>query len=396
MAATSICRVCSLLAAGGLAACGTGGPRGQSGHINTGLAGATPSAAPGAPTAKTPPSPAWAQDTSVDVQAVVDRMSQEPVDTVFPKNFGINEPLQPPTPPITDKNGPTTLPASDGSTVTVTVNPLKPDAGVDTVINGQPAGDKPLTQRIDDAAVSLIDLLAQQCLTGDMPWKNYLALAALDALHPGAMPKVITPDQKEGGPLSADDRQAVESLREFFSGVAAIPADTSPDARADRMAELADRLLESRPMQIRTPVLCSRVAGYGQFTPLPGSRFQQGVPIHAIVYAEITRFGHRPIGETSQTGNPGDRWTVELTQTLQLFHDADGSMAWSRPEERIIENSRNKRKDFFLIHEITLPATLTIGAYRLKVIMKDKTTGHQDEAIIPLEIVADAQAAAGN
>jgi hypothetical protein len=233
-------------------------------------------------------------------------------------------------------------------------------------------------------------------MSGGMPWRNYLALAALDALHPGAVPKVITPNQEEGGPLSADDRQAVESLREFFAGIAAIPQDAAPDARADRMAELADKLIESRPMRIRTAALCSRVAGFGQFTPLNTSRFQQGRSIRAIVYAEIARFGHRPIGDDGKGAAPGDRWAVELSQTLQLYHDADGVLAWSRPEERIIEASRNKRRDFFLIHEITLPPTLTIGAYRLKVIMKDKTTGHEDEAIIPLQIVADVQAAAGN
>lgn len=376
-------RIASILCLCGLAACNSGGPR----PVSTGLNKS-------APAARTGDTPDWAKDSSIDTQAVLDRM-QEPA--VRPQVFGINEAQPPaPPPPITDKNGPTTLPATDGSTVLVTVDPLKPEANVKTIAPDKAAAERPLEQKIDDQVVSLIDLLAQQSIAGEMPWRNYLALAALDALHPGAMPKVITPDQKGGGPLNADDRQAVESLREFFAGIAGIPADTGPDARADRMAELADKLLESRPMRIRSQTLCSRVAGYGQFTPLPSSRFPAGRPIRAIVYAELSRFGHRPISENTSGAAPGDRWTVELSQTLELYHDADGTKAWSRPEERITESSRNKRKDFFLIHEITLPSTLTIGAYKLKVIMKDKVTGHQDEAIIPLEIVADAQAAAGN
>ncbi len=378
MPAASSLRLAPLLVACALGACNSG-PR----PINAGLSKAAPARSTGAPD--------WAKDTAIDTQAVLDRMPEP----VKPQLFGINEPQPPTAPPITDKNGPTTLPASDGSTVTVTVNPVKPEGKVETIAPEKAAPDKPLDQKIDDQVISLIDLLKQQLLAGEMPWRNYLALAAMDALHPGAMPKVITPDQKGGNPLTADDRQAVESLREFFAGIAAIPPETGPDARADRMAELADRLLESRPMRIRSPALCSRVAGYGQFTPLPSSRFPVGHPIRAIVYAELSRFGHRPISESSPGAAPGDRWIVELSQTLELYHDSDGLKAWSRPEERITESSRNKRKDFFLIHEITLPSTLSIGAYKLKVIMKDKTTGHQDEAIIPIEIVADAQAAAG-
>ena len=366
-------RIASILFLCGLAACNSAGPA----PISTGLG-------------KAPPD--WG--TPIDTQSVLDRM-KEP-GAISPRVFGINEPYQPPPPikPITDKSGPTTLPGSDGSTVTVTVDPVKPDEGVKTITPEKAAPEKPLAQKIDDTVMSLIDLLVRQSMAGQMEWRNYLTLAALDNLHPGAMPRVITPDQKGGGPLNADDRQAVESLREFFAGIASIPTEMGPDARADRMAELADKLLESRPMRIRSPALCSRVAGYGQFTPLPTNRFVVGRPIRAIVYAELSRFGHRPIGDSAGAA-PGDRWTVELSQTLELYHDADGTKAWSRPEERITESSRNKRRDFFLIHEITLPATLTIGAYKLKVIMKDKTTGHQDEANIPIEIVADAQTAAG-
>jgi len=139
VAAWLICRVCPLVAACGLAACGTGGPRGTEPYQQPAWRVPQPTPTPAAPTAKTPQAPAWAADTAVDVQSVLDRMQDEPVDTVFPRNFGINEPLQPPTPPITEKNGPTTLPGSDGSTVTVTVNPLKPDSGVGTVIGGQPS-----------------------------------------------------------------------------------------------------------------------------------------------------------------------------------------------------------------------------------------------------------------
>ena len=87
---------------------------------------------------------------------------------------------------------------------------------------------------------------------------------------------------------------------------------------------------------------------------------------------------------------------MNLSQALQLYHDADGTLAWSRPEEEVIETSRNKRRDFYLVNDITFPPTLTIGAYRLKVIMRDKVSGQVEERVIPFEVVADAALAAGS
>ena len=140
------------------------------------------------------------------------------------------------------------------------------------------------------------------------------------------------------------------------------------------------------------------MTGFGQFVPLPGNKFQAGKPVRAIVYTEVTRFGHRPLGESTARpagSSASDRWAVELSQGLQLYHDADGVLAWSRPMETVIETSRNKRRDFFLVHEITLPPTLTIGAYKLKIVLKDRVNGHEDQAIIPFEVVADPALASG-
>src|SRR5262249_767243 len=137
------------------------------------------------------------------------------------------------------------------------------------------------------------------------------------------------------GPLSAQERQTVESLREFLTGVSAIPRESPPTARADRMGELCEALLGQSALRIGAATLCSKVAGFGQYTPLGASRFQQGVPLRAIVYAEVANFGHRTAAESSQASDSGDRWSVELSQSLLLYHDADGVLAWSRPEERI-------------------------------------------------------------
>lgn len=349
-----------------------------------------PTTEPSSSKPATPETPEWAKGSQVDLQGVIDGMPKSAKNSRPAADPPAESPVVGPDPATVVSKG------EDGSVVSVSVDPPHRPGDVRTLNNkgdGVPdAPPKTLEQRIDESTVSLIDLITQQSMSGDMSWRNYIALAALDAIHPGAVPRVITPSQQDGGPLAEDDRQAVESLREFFAGLATIPPDVGPDARADRMAELSDKLLESRPMRIRTSSMCSRVTGYGQFVPLPSTRFQQGKPIRAIVYTEVTRFGHRALsdGNRPRNASPSDRWSVELSQAIQVFHDADGVLAWSRPAETVIETSRNKRKDFFLVHDITLPPTLTIGAYKLKVIMKDRVTGHEDQTTISFEIVADA------
>lgn len=367
------------MGAGLLAGCGGG----QNAPINTGLArvqGTTqpvrpPAAAPATPSTPTE-KPAWASGLDVDLTELLDKPEKGRI-------FGTNEPQ----PPISEKTGPVRMPAADGSTVVVKVDPLEEAGPVRTIGTGPAPETRTLEQRIDDAVVGLIDLLTQQSLAGETPWKSLLALAAMDALHPGAIPQVISPDEKGTSPWSADDRRAVESLRAFFAGVAAIDPKTLPERRADLMAELAAKFGEMRPMRIGEAVLCSKVMGYGRYVPLPSSAFQQGRPVRTIVYTELERFGHRPATTGEAPG--GETWAVDVSQTIQVYHDADGVLAWSRPEERLIEASRNKRRDFYLVHDITLPPTLTIGAYQLKVTMKDRTTGQQDEKVIPFRVVAE-------
>ena len=60
----------------------------------------------------------------------------------------------------------------------------------------------------------------------------------------------------------------------------------------------------------------------------------------------------------------------------------------------IVDISRRQRRDFYLVADIELPPTLTVGGYQLKVTLVDETTGAEDAALIPIDIVADRSALA--
>jgi hypothetical protein len=255
-----------------------------------------------------------------------------------------------------------------------------------------PAPEKPLAQRIDETAMSLVDLLRQQAVTGTDTRKTYMALAALEAFQPGASQQVITPRSLAADPLTVEDRAAVDGVRELVAAMAATPSGKS---FAAALRDVADRAGMTEPVRIGAARLCTRVNGYGRITPLQNTKLMQGRPERAIVYVELAGFAQRPATEAeasaaeSPTLEGRPRFAVDVSQELKLYHDADGVLAWQQPEQQVLETSTNRRRDFYLVQQITLPETLTVGAYRLKVVVKDRTTGAQDEATVAIEVVAD-------
>ena len=83
---------------------------------------------------------------------------------------------------------------------------------------------------------------------------------------------------------------------------------------------------EWETLRIATAQLCSRVEGFGVYTPLPGPKLLAGRRNAAIVYVELEHFTHR--ASSGPNGEPG--YLVELGQELSLYHDADGLLRVSR------------------------------------------------------------------
>lgn len=264
----------------------------------------------------------------------------------------------------------------------VAAKPVEPETPV-AAIQGPPAPEKTLDERTSDAAAALIDLLRQQAAQSAAPMKWFLTLASLEGLHAGALPVVFGERQA----VTPRERRAAAAVRLLAAPIATLdPVQTL----AERAQALADALASEQPLTIPAAVLCTRVAGFGSYTAC-GPRFVAGREHRMIVYVEVDRIHHREIGEgdTALVRQPGDRYVVELTQEINLFNDS-GMLAQRRPEQRVLETSRNRRRDFFLVQEVTLPPTLSIGAYNLKVTMRDKGSTAIAEAVIPVEIVSES------
>ncbi|MDQ7014359.1 MAG: hypothetical protein Q9O74_10750 [Planctomycetota bacterium] len=247
----------------------------------------------------------------------------------------------------------------------------------------EPTGVELLYAQLDEA-------LGQELDTTSEPFRTAVAMIAMAAAQGKDPLEAIGPNTKAGAALSPAERDSAAAVAEMLSSVLS-PGEISEEDRATALRTLSDRLNRSMGLNIPRALLCTEVRGFGRYTPFPKTDFLAGRRIRALLYVEVDSFEHREVDTSNLGGLPvEERWAIDLTQTLELYHDGEGEiLAWKRPEEIVVETSRNKQRDFYLLTEISLPETLTVGSFQLKVIIRDRVAGARTEMLIPIGIVAD-------
>lgn len=307
-------------------------------------------------------------------------------------------------------------PPSTADTEATAAAPAEPNAGLAALAGNSPAeaaaapADSPLSpeDRVRRAVTDAVAVLAEQARTADDPSRFAAQLAALEAVHPGAV-RTTLDDLIDRGTLPPQQVAALRALRTAFEGLTAPDQTLTPEAVSTRLATAQTGLDALHTLRIRRVELCTKVTGFGQYAAYPSKSFPAGRPIRAIVYTELDHFvtervdvpasGDTPTETPITTPDtPADSdprsHRLRVAQELQLFHDADGLLAWRRPAVETTYTSLNKVSDYFQVDQITLPATLTVGAYRLKVIVRDLVGNAVAESSLPIRIVADGSAVA--
>lgn len=136
-------------------------------------------------------------------------------------------------------------------------------------------------------------------------------------------------------------------------------------------------------LNVPTVALCRKVDSFGVYEPIASTTIQAGRQHTMIVYTEVEGFEQRA---STVDDHPG--FSSELAQTVMLYHDADGLLAWTRPEVTVRDTTRRQRRDYYLVQRLELPPTLTIGKYNLKIMVRDKLTGAEAETSVPINVVA--------
>lgn len=149
-------------------------------------------------------------------------------------------------------------------------------------------------------------------------------------------------------------------------------------AQAQKLKEL---LVPNPELKIARAEMCTRVGGFGDFDRFDKNVFLAGSGQKTIIYAEIQDF-------TSNL-NSKNEWVTDLSVELVIYSEIDGVPVWKQAWQPSPDVSKNRRKDFFLTQIITLSKSLSVGAYTLKVRVRDEKADAISEHSIRFQMLAD-------
>ena len=252
------------------------------------------------------------------------------------------------------------------------------DAGAETTGPG-PTTVEALYAQLDEA-------LGQEVETTSEPFRTAVAVIAMAAAQGRDPLEAIGPETRVGAALSPEERERAAAVAELLASVFSTDADGM-----SALQGLSERLSKTVGLQIPKALLCTEVRGFGRYSEFPQTNFLAGRRVRALLYVEVDGFAHREMNGVEFGGlEVEEPWAIDVTQTLELYHSGAGEiLAWKRPEEIVVETSRNKQRDFYLLTDFELPETLTVGSYQLKVIIKDRVAKSRAEVLVPIGIVAD-------
>jgi len=222
---------------------------------------------------------------------------------------------------------------------------------------------------------------------------------ALSAYVLGRAVRMYASREEGGAPgdnLSPVERSVASVLDGPLRAAMAGPRADQPDRIADALDEATIALADVLPVRIADAALATDIYGFGSYRSTASHRFLAGRSNEVLLYTEPARFSSRASEATAAadaSGRPGE-WAVELGLELRLFNERGSMLAWRRPQERVVVTSDRRRREIYLGTRLTLPASLSVGRYRLKVILRDLADDSADERVIPIEIVADPRLAA--
>jgi hypothetical protein len=191
------------------------------------------------------------------------------------------------------------------------------------------------------------------------------------------------PDLQSISGLSSEDRELLSALMDSLTNFRNQLRQNNNmllSKKIEPLVDLGNRLKGRAELTIPTFTFVSQAPGFGRYQAIEPARFVAGKP-HAVgIYYEVENF-HSELNENKL-------YETRLNENLVLYTETTGLPVWSDKKSTMTDTSHRLRHDFFNAKNITLPASLTIGRYLLKVTIED-VQGHRiAENTVPVEIVA--------
>lgn len=225
----------------------------------------------------------------------------------------------------------------------------------------------------------LIQLLLARVRQSDDPAMRKAATAAvLSLVGPGSE---LDPASVSG--LTLRERERVLRFHEAVRVLHGAVVEEQRSLDEDRVLAALRDVFGPQPIEIEKLELCKSVRGFGVYEPFEQKAFLAGQSQKMIVYLELENFVSREIGP--------EKREVRLTQEVVLYNATDGLAVWRQRPVEVVDQSRNARRDFFVVQMIELPANLGVGKYVLKVKIRDLHGETMHEGSRPIQLVADRE-----
>lgn len=241
-----------------------------------------------------------------------------------------------------------------------------------------PAG--PMVSEADRMREDIVRLsreLYKRAADADSPLPDLMTIAALSLADPDR------PFDAEALPGVSDrEKEMLKAFQQFCAELSReLRASGDPETVVAQTQKLKDALNAQPPLALARAELCTRVGGFGDYDRFEKNVFLAASGQRAIVYVEIEEF-------TSEQ-NPKGEWVTDLSVELVMYSDRDGIPVWKQSWQSAPDVSKNRRRDFFLTQVIGLSDHLSVGAYTLKVRVRDEKSGAVAEKGVPFQMVAD-------
>ena len=236
---------------------------------------------------------------------------------------------------------------------------------------------KPIIVRVDPTFPEAMAIVRKR-IAAHPTLNNILALALLDTAEGKA------PNPALANALSPSDQKLFTDLLAALQGMTPISPNAALPDRAAPLLDAAKHWQGTSDLNLPKLALASRVDSFGVYTPVD-AKFPQGTPRTVILYCEVANF-------TSQK-TPEGQYETKLTQQESLI-TSDGLLVYRPNPEDVDDRSFNQRHDFYLVKKITLPASLPVGKYTLRMNVTDRLANKIAILTMPLEITPGDNAAA--
>jgi hypothetical protein len=191
------------------------------------------------------------------------------------------------------------------------------------------------------------------------------------------------PDLQAMSGLTTEDRELLSTLVDSLANFRNQLRQNNNMLMSKKIAPLVDlgeRLKSQAELTIPKFIFVSQAPGFGRYQAIEPARFAAGKPHVVGIYYEVENFKSRL--------NENQLYETRLIENLVLYTEATGFPVWQDRKSTLTDTSHRLRRDFFNAKNITLPASLTIGRYLLKVTIEDQEAQQIAESTIPVEIVA--------